>query len=652
MQPQLPAPTATGSFSKTPFPHLLVYALERRLTGSFELMRGAASVSTILMSSGCPAKVRTQEPIHFLGNVMLELGMIRPEQLKASLDLMQESPRLQGQILLEQGAVDQPTLDGGLRAQVERKIEHLFGLPTETTFAYYDAIDILHRYGGPPTPIDPFPVLWRGVRESPAWEHVDATLRRIGTALLRASASSQLERFAFGPHEREAVELLRQRPTRVLDVTNLVGPNVGQVLIYFLMIMKQVDLVDATQARAVPQAPPSSGQAFARVQLQRQAPARGAVVVEEVVAPVGSDERSSQRPGIPTPGSAFGMSSAPTGAFGRPPTPASPVIAAAPAAVPGMDIGSMITQAISSMPPAPVVTAPVVPTPQVSPSPPEAAPASTPAGPVGGSVLTAEQNTLKNKILERSEQITSQNYFQMLGVERDATADQIQKAFFALAKVWHPDRLPPALIDVKDACSKVFTHLTEAHATLMDAGKRQDYMTLVKDGGATPEDQAKIQAILEAATEFQKAEFLLKRSMNDPQAYEIVKRCVMLDGEQADYLATLAWLDAQKPEWLSREKTLEKCLLLDRCVQKNPNCERAYFYRGMLYKRAEEHNKALKDFKKAAELNPRNLDAMREVRLHHMRGGVSKPPPGMTGRPSKPPEPETLGGLFGKLFKK
>ena len=175
-----------------------------------------------------------------------------------------------------------------------------------------------------------------------------------------------------------------------------------------------------------------------------------------------------------------------------------------------------------------------------------------------------------------------------------------------------------------------------------------NYSIQIKGGGATPEDQAKIQAILEAATEFQKAEFLLKRNMGDPQAYDIVKRCTMLDPEQADYLATLAWLDAQKPEWLGREKTLEKCLLLDRCVQKNPNCERAYFYRGLLYKRAEEFHKALKDFKKAAELNPRNLDAAREVRLHVIRRTSGAP----GARTSKPPEPESLGGIFGKLFKK
>lgn len=708
MQGPLPAPTATGSFIKTPFPHLMVYALERRLTGTFELSRGSISMATILVMGGCPAKIRTSDPVHFLGNVLLELGMISPQHLQASLGAMQgpQGPRLQGQLLLEMQAIDAARLDAGLRSQVERKVEHLFGLSTDTTFAYFDNVDLLSRYGGQPTPIDPFPVLWRGCREQPALEHVDATYRRVGTALLRAAPTAQLERFAFTPQEQQAVEMLRQRPTRPVDISTMLGPRLGQTLVYFLMIMKQVDLIDATQPMApavqppVPAPPPTSpqilqmpppsqpqipasmqsrpsSQAFARVQLQRQAaPNRAPIVVEESVAHIRNDERAAPPSGAPAPASAFSRPETPASAFGpsavspqpipqmSSPQPA-PVISAPAAPAGGMfDIGSMIVETIqkSNAPPAMPApsSAPAVPAAAKVPSVevPAAAPATvSDAPPASGKPLTAEQNALKQKILERAESITGQDYFQMLGVDRDATTEQIQKAFFGLAKVWHPDRLPPALIDVKDACSKVFTFLTEANATLSDPGKRQDYQKLLKEGGATPEDQAKIQAILEAAQEFQKAEFLLKRNPIDKDAHEIVKRCVALDDQQADYLATLAWLDAQRPEWLSREKTLEKTLILDRCIKMNPNCERAYFYRGLLYKRAEEFTKALKDFKKAAELNPRNLDAMREVRLHNMRGGQKSATPGSptAGRPSASPPAsaeKSLGGLFGKLFKK
>ena len=71
MQVPAPAPTAQGSFAKTPFPHLLVYALERALTGTFELhvpSRGAESVATMLFVQGVPAKVRTTDGVHYLGS--------------------------------------------------------------------------------------------------------------------------------------------------------------------------------------------------------------------------------------------------------------------------------------------------------------------------------------------------------------------------------------------------------------------------------------------------------------------------------------------------------------------------------------------------------------------------------------------------------
>ena len=700
MQAPPTAPTAQGSFAKTPFPHLLVYALERALTGTFELHLGAQSLATILVVQGVPAKIRLSEPVHFLGDIMAELGMVDPNAVRAALDrVAAEGPRLMGQLLKELGAVDDARIEAGVRAQLDRKIEHLFGLTADTVFSYYDNFDALAGYGGPPTPIDPFPALWRGVRQAPAWEHVDATLRRVGASAVRVTPNAQLDRFQFTRVEVGALEMLRQRPMRVVDLANakVIGPSAAQLLIYVLVITKQVDLVETPSMRpqgapgapggAAPRAPgsapgamaPPSGQAFARVQLQAKPLMRQPLIVEEgPVARSASDGRiASPLPQpIPLPDAAYNQNNP-----AIPMAPAAPMITGMDATGDaggmgggfGLDIASMITTTIQSSMPGPMLTpdqgfappppaapssAPMMPaTPASSPALP-AAPPSSPSGavpeaPQSSPHLTTEQSGLKRKILERASQISGQDYFQMLGLERDATPEMVQKAFFGLAKVWHPDRLPPALMEVKDACSKVFTHLTEAHATLMDPARRQEYMTLLKDGGATPDDQAKIHAILEAATEFQKAEIFLKRN-DTAQAHELAKKALALDPEQADYLAMVTWLDSQKSEWMGREKTLEKVAILDKCIKMNANSERAYFWRGMLFKRIDETSKAIKDFKKASELNPRNLDALREVRLHNIRGGQSKPPPGGGGgRPSgKPPQPETLGGLFGKLFKK
>ena len=700
MQAPPTAPTAQGSFAKTPFPHLLVYALERALTGTFELHFGATSLATILVVGGVPAKIRLSEPVHFLGDIMAELGIVPGDAVRAAHERIAQAPgRLMGQVLKELGACDEARVEAGVRAQLDRKMEHLFGLTADTVFSYYDNFDALAGYGGPPTPLDPFPALWRGVRQAPAWEHVDATLRRVGQSAVRVAPTANLDRFQFTRVEVGALELLRQRPMRIVDLANskVIGPSAAQLLIYTLMITKQVDLVETPSMKPQPpRAPgsapglapgamaPPSGQAFARVQLQAKPAMRAPLIIEEgPVARSASDGRiASPLPQpIPLPDAAYNHNNPVI-----PMAPMAPLISGLPQADEGasgggelgLDIASMINTTIQSSMPGPMMTHDG-PYPSSGSAPPPAAPSSSPmvAGasvapgsspsmaPSSPSVvpeatgsspnLTAEQSSLKQKILERAAQISGQDYFQMLGLERDATPEVVQKTFFGLAKVWHPDRLPTALMEVKDACSKVFTHLTEAQATLCDAERRDEYMTLLKDGGATPDDQAKIHAILEAATEFQKAEIMLKRN-DTAQAYEHARKALALDPEQADYLAMVTWLDSQKAEWIGREKTLEKIAVLDRCIKMNANSERAYFWRGMLFKRIDEGSKAMKDFKKASELNPRNLDALREVRLHNIRGGQSKPPPGGGsggGRPGgKPAQPETLGGLFGKLFKK
>jgi hypothetical protein len=496
--------------------------------------------------------VRTSDAVCFLGSVMQELGMISQEQHDASLERMQESPRLQGEILVELGATDPERVDVALRAQIERKIEHLFNLPPETTFAYYDGIDALATYGRAPTPIDLFPVLWRGVRKHPSLEHVDTTLRRIGAASLRAVGTAQFERFAFDTAEQQLLATLAERPLAVSDVTEALGESAGRVFVYFLMIMKQVELRDLhSQPFAAAQAVEATG--------DESAPSSG-----ERIPP----EPASSTPGRPSLGGAVPSAPASGQAFARlqlqRQTARSPVIIEEHAATAHDPRAS-------------------------TPALPKYDPVDTAAQTVASS---GEHDALRTKILSRADLISSEDYFQMLGIARDAPIEAVQKAFIGLAKVWHPDRLPPALMDVKNACSKVFTHLTEAHTTLTDTAKRDQYAMLLKDGGATPDDQAKIQAIVEAATEFQKADFLLKRNASDAKVYELVARAVELD-DQPDYVATLAWLDSQRPE--NKDKHGDKIAILDKCIERSPRCERAYFYRGMLHKRSGDANRALDD---------------------------------------------------------
>lgn len=64
------------------------------------------------------------------------------------------------------------------------------------------------------------------------------------------------------------------------------------------------------------------------------------------------------------------------------------------------------------------------------------------------------------------------DYYETLGVSRDATADEIKRAFRKLARRHHPDRATPANKDVAEA---KFKEVNEAYEVLGDPEKRKRY---------------------------------------------------------------------------------------------------------------------------------------------------------------------------------
>lgn len=67
---------------------------------------------------------------------------------------------------------------------------------------------------------------------------------------------------------------------------------------------------------------------------------------------------------------------------------------------------------------------------------------------------------------------TQRDYYEILGVARGASADEIKQAYRKLAMKHHPDRVPP---EEKKQAEEKFKELSEAYAVLSDAQKRQVY---------------------------------------------------------------------------------------------------------------------------------------------------------------------------------
>ena len=64
----------------------------------------------------------------------------------------------------------------------------------------------------------------------------------------------------------------------------------------------------------------------------------------------------------------------------------------------------------------------------------------------------------------------AEDYYQVLGVDKKASADEIKKAYRKLAVKWHPDKNPN-----DKAAEEKFKKISEAYAVLSDAKKREEY---------------------------------------------------------------------------------------------------------------------------------------------------------------------------------
>jgi hypothetical protein len=261
--------------------------------------------------------------------------------------------------------------------------------------------------------------------------------------------------------------------------------------------------------------------------------------------------------------------------------------------------------------------------------------------------LSPDLTARRHAILQRADEIDTEDFFQTLGVARDATDRVIQSAFLAFVKIWHTDRLPPELDDVRDAASKVFARTNTAFETLSKPERRKQYLETLAGGGAAAEtEDEQVEKILDAATQFQHAEVFFKKH-DLVNADLCCARACELDGGQADYLALHVAIQLQK-------RTLDAPVddlipLLDAALEKNDKCELAYFTRATLRKRIGQIDLAMDDYRIAFELNPGNLDAAREVRVYEMRKSRQPGGRGSSGPPNKTPSNSPVRRLSGFL---
>jgi curved DNA-binding protein CbpA len=219
---------------------------------------------------------------------------------------------------------------------------------------------------------------------------------------------------------------------------------------------------------------------------------------------------------------------------------------------------------------------------------------------------TPGERQLRDTLLAVVPRAKERDFFARLGIPDTSGRDDVKKAFLALAKQFHPDRFAsPGLADLSDVVRDFFSAVNEAYETLSDDRKRAEYLTARTAKRAGRSGAARV--------DFQKGEACL-RTRDFPRARGFLESAVRAD-PQPEYQAALAFACLADPRHRDRERARQ---LLGEAT-KDAACDRAFYVAGVLARDEGDDGGAERHFRAAVRANPRNADAVRELRLAEAR---------------------------------
>ncbi len=279
-------------------------------------------------------------------------------------------------------------------------------------------------------------------------------------------------------------------------------------------------------------------------------------------------------------------------------------------------------------------------------------------GPTEAPVADGATAQRRREIEEAWEGLQSKNHFEILGLTRKASAGDVKKAYFSLARRFHPDvHHEASLGDLRDKLEAVFIRLGEAYEVLHDQSKRRDYEERLGRPRAPTGPGAPATAD-EAAPE-------VEEEVGADRAAEAVQRAERLYTVAAEAKDDAAvrqkyWEAIQLVEPIFARLTgptrLRGRLVLARCYLENPNWVKraeetllaavreepghaeAYRLLGRLYEERGLRTRATSMFRRVLELKPDDTRAAEALtRLD---------------TPNESPPSEEGGGFLRKIFRR
>ncbi|MCI0527155.1 MAG: DnaJ domain-containing protein, partial [Nitrospira sp.] len=198
----------------------------------------------------------------------------------------------------------------------------------------------------------------------------------------------------------------------------------------------------------------------------------------------------------------------------------------------------------------------------------------------------------REKIRQAYETMSYQDHYQILNLRREATRDDIKRAYFHLAKEYHPDRhLQEGMEDMQEYMEALFRRITEAYDTLLTEKTRKEYDLFLAMGPAHQKRGPSVESTFspeqQAAQLYERAKEAFKQGDMGQVVY-CMEWVLRLGSEKAGHHALLGQALMTMPSKLREaEQAFQKAIQLD------PANPAYYINLGLIYKKGGMKSRAL-----------------------------------------------------------
>jgi CheY-like chemotaxis protein len=220
--------------------------------------------------------------------------------------------------------------------------------------------------------------------------------------------------------------------------------------------------------------------------------------------------------------------------------------------------------------------------------------------------------------------VRTQDYFWALGVEHNATAAEVGRAYDVLARTFHADRYRNSSEEDRRMAQEIFDRLAEANRVLQDPARRRAYVgklgsadepaqvserpetKAAADGAASSASNAAARGLYDTGLEHLRAE-------RHHEAVESFRQAARLVPNEAEYRAALGWAlfrEAPTDARAGRAALAE----LRRALQLDARNVRAYQYLAQLYAQTGQAELAINELERLLAIEPGSTEAAEELR--------------------------------------